>query len=627
MAYINGNSILFSPRVNVIGGGGLRTYTDVETYVRLDIVSYNGSLYTPIVDEVSSVEPTNTEYWEEIIDAKVDKEYVEALETRIEKDNQTTKTEIANLEKEHEMFDKRIANVESATLAFTEDSSSAYEKIVPANSAKYALVNKIGGMTYKCNNLFNARELDGDERFSVNEDGSRILLEAVTVGNGYIYPRTKKLSDFCPSLREGDTVYIKFETANPEASISAVYLKDLEELWFTKNPRTITKEDLNSLMGFYGNNYMNGYTEPVTLLNFRVVRDKNTEFEPYFEGLRDTKVTELVSEGANLIPFPYKNTSKTEKGVTFTIQDNGGIALSGTPTEYVQFNLTENLDITSFPKVFTVSLQGGVNIGLDLALKDKNFDVVYSVGILPEQSITIDLSNYPTATKFTSQIKRYNSNVAVSGVAYPMINYGTSPAPYKPYRSGNVAEFKIKPKLIDILEAHGYGRGIEGYEGYIDLDRGVFVPPQTYRRVLNGTENWIRTATGDDAKYRFKLMMTEHLIPYTSSANPSPIVCDRYWSGSANDSYLCVRCCATVDNGIYFYDDAYQTVEDWEAHLAEHPLIVEYATESVPKPIDISEYLTDDNFIEVEGGGVIKAVSMHNNPAPTTISYVSAIGG
>lgn len=642
MAYINGNSILFSPRVNVTGGG-LRTYTDVETYVRLDIVSYNGSLYTPIVDEVSSVEPTNTEYWEEIIDAKVDKEYVEALETRIEKDNQTTKTEIANLEKEHEMFDKRIANVESATLAFTEDSSSAYEKLVPANSAKYALVNKVGGMTYKCNNLFNekffeqsdcvskvvyngencykfmptsvqavgiipldikageafacrfeisapngadiyfnfkladgtsaylyeasgvvdnfvvcdkqftfdkdvvgidittysyniadtyyikdyminkgvllpykpffeglrdtkvtklvseganlfnAHELDTDNRFSVNEDGSKILLERVTNGNGYIYPKTKKLSDFCPMLREGDTVYIKFETENPSASISAVYLADLEELWFTKNARTITKEDLNSLMGFYGNNYMNGYTEPVTLLNFRVVRDVNT--------------------------------------------------------------------------------------------------------------------------------------------------------PFKPYRS-SIDTFSISAELRAFLEdkGYGYGKGIEGYPNYIDFEGKVFAQ-NAEEFVFKGDEKWSKNAEAGDywsfyitkseypwLKFSDKYADTVHLCNIAKSqwwdVNASEESEFAWWSKSSAGIRVHKSRLPNYEN----LTDDNSKLNAFKAWLKSeydsgNPVIFIWALAEPAEPIDISQYLTDDNFIEVEGGGIVRAVNEYEQDAPTTISYVSAIGG
>ena len=45
--------------------------------------------------------------------------------------------------------EKRLEQLESATLQFTEDSSIAYMKTVPANYAKYALVSMVGGMTYK----------------------------------------------------------------------------------------------------------------------------------------------------------------------------------------------------------------------------------------------------------------------------------------------------------------------------------------------------------------------------------------------------------------------------------------------------------------------------------------------
>ena len=53
------------------------------------------------------------------------------------------------------LHEKRITNLEKkiAPEYFLTDADVKHEKVVPSNACPFALVNKIGGMTYKCNNL------------------------------------------------------------------------------------------------------------------------------------------------------------------------------------------------------------------------------------------------------------------------------------------------------------------------------------------------------------------------------------------------------------------------------------------------------------------------------------------
>ena len=50
-------------------------------------------------------------------------------------------------------------------------------------------------------------------------------------------------------------------------------------------------------------------------------------YEPYFDGLRDSKVTEVKSVGANLLPIADK--TLTVKGCTVSV-NNGNITITGT---------------------------------------------------------------------------------------------------------------------------------------------------------------------------------------------------------------------------------------------------------------------------------------------------------
>jgi hypothetical protein len=67
---------------------------------------------------------------------------------------------------------------------------------------------------------------------------------------------------------------------------------------------------------------------------------------------------------------------------------------------------------------------------------------------------------------------------------------------------------------------------------------------------------------------------------------------------------------------------AYETVEEFKSYLASEPLTVMYAL-ATPEVTDITHLFTEDNAIEVEGGGTIKFVNENELAVPSTIQYVT----
>jgi hypothetical protein len=64
--------------------------------------------------------------------------------------------------------------------------------------------------------------------------------------------------------------------------------------------------------------------------------------------------------------------------------------------------------------------------------------------------------------------------------------------------------------------------------------------------------------------------------------------------------------------------NAYSDAESFRAAMSGRMLV--YALEE-PIVTDISAILPDDNFIEVEGGGIVTAVNEDKLAAPTKIEY------
>lgn len=510
--------------------------------------------------------------------------------------------------------DHRIEQLESATLKYTEFSGVTDAVPVPVNAAKHVPVYKVGGMTYKCKNYFDKSKATG----ATETDTGFSFINTVNADN----PNTiGVLKDLAPNLKVGDVVTFYANVVNPQKTNYAngyFYISGVAKNWYGGTFITITEEYLSGKLYAYG-----ALNEVCEYNNVIITTEENAPYSPYFEGLRDTKVTELLSEGANLIPFPYSTTDKTMGGVTYTVQNDGGIKVSGIPTEYSEFQLLANdFKTASLPTKFTLSVQGNVtNIGYDASLQDnKGFAIAVLANTVGAGTDTaVDLSAYPNAHRLVFAIKRRYNNQVCSGIAYPMINYGTTTAPYKPYR-GTLDTLPISAELRTFLSDKGYGRGVEGYPNYIDYERKVFVQ-NTYRKVFDGTENWGNNAIADGTSKRHTYALENAGVP-TATNIIGAIISNHYASTTAGAIWNGNNGVALSTTGatIFLYDVAHNadTSAEWKAHLAElyasgNPLIAEYAL-AEPIEYDISAYITDDEIV-VEGGGTITAVNEYNNPA------------
>lgn len=76
-----------------------------------------------------------------------------------------------------------------------------------------------------------------------------------------------------------------------------------------------------------------------------------------------TKVNKIQGDtvkSTNLLPYPYTSSSKTENGVTYTINSDGSITLSGTPTATASFRLyySKGNSFLTTGETYTVYLKG-----------------------------------------------------------------------------------------------------------------------------------------------------------------------------------------------------------------------------------------------------------------------------
>jgi hypothetical protein len=194
----------------------------------------------------------------------------------------------------------------------------------------------------------------------------------------------------------------------------------------------------------------------------------------------------------------------------------------------------------------------------------------------------------------------------------PMINRGDY-IPYVPYRDEPIATKPI-PKALQDIDGWGWGIDVDCYN-YADYENEQFAK-RVDRAVFNGTETyWVKFG---DKQYGF-----EHSALATFVG--SVCLAGRFTFGYSEKSGSFF----VGGSGVAFNTD-FDTLDEWKTYLAEQyanntPVTMYY---ELAEPIitDISDILTDDNFIEVESGGTLEFVNEYKNAVPSTIKYTIKVG-
>ena len=507
-----------------------------------------------------------------------------------------------------------------ASLAYYTDDSVAYQKSVPSGTEEFAQVAKVGGMTYKCNNLipfpyyFQLTQGNPYTRngitYTVNADGS-IKVKGQTGSSTSLFEMWRDGKSEPLNLRRN--VYV---TASGGTSEVAVILRKKatdgteSNINGTANPKTgyLAESDTIMYISLYVSANKTVDTTIYPMINYGSTA---LPYETYFEGLRDTKVSELVSEGANLIPFPYESGSQTRNGITFTVNLDGGVSIKGTADSNISFVLTSNIVPSSGSITVSGSKPNAIVNVRKLTVDGRNVSLIDSVngepstGTLDEGEVICLVGIYILQGSI------------VDATVYPMLNCGTTALPYAPYFKNTL------PISSDIQAIEGYGCGVNAnYHNYIDYERKVFMQ-KTKRIVFNGTENWELQSINSVGLANF-------MCPLTQKAEPMQIICSHCYTDDSLIADATKEGIMTNPNLVFVRSFAYQTVDEWKAHLAElyangNLFVAEYAL-AEPIETDISTYLDNDSFIEVESSGSINAVNEYEYDAPSTINYITKVG-
>lgn len=481
---------------------------------------------------------------------------------------------VAGVNEKIERNSKRITNLEQGLPSeqFMTDSTVAHVKDVPVNALPFAEVSKVGGMTRKCRNLWNKGDVSGTNSYETSASYPAGTYTVGYVGNCENSQATKVRFVF--KLANGKTrgQYLdkgKYVTATIECDA------DITAFWFAPTDTS-------------GNQINAAFTVTNIMVNEGSIA---LPYEPYYEGLRDAKVTEIESVGKNFA-VSTENPSQTNFGITITRIIGASFAVvNGTLTESYALRLFGYFKLpagTYTASVFNINPTDRIYVG-----KGSNILVNY-----------IQL-NSPKTFTLTEEAECFIQIVFDKGSAYNnteiqvQIERGDTATEYSPYTRNSLPV----PEAVQALDGYGLGINADCYN-YIDWEKKQFVK-RVGKEVLTGTESWTL----------WKSNM--HTIKFDAAAKHNSKVLSNCSYPVGMSSGL---------NALFVKTEGAFDVDTWKGYLATqyangNPVTLYYEL-ATPIITDISDLLSADNFLAVEGGGTITAVNENGLEAPSEITYM-----
>jgi hypothetical protein len=199
-----------------------------------------------------------------------------------------------------------------------------------------------------------------------------------------------------------------------------------------------------------------------------------------------------------------------------------------------------------------------------------------------------------------------------------MFNEGSTALPHEPYFEGlrdvKVSEIRCEdsrlliPAEIQALDGYGEGVNADCYN-YIDFEKKQFV--KKAGKVNLSSLSW-GSLTSDGSSYWWKT--TIHDIKYTSSNTEIGNALAQNYSirqGNGMSASLIGELAIDTDG-----------VSVNTGSATDKPQGMLYYELATPEVTDISHILSDDNMIEVEGGGTVTFENEHQFAVPSSITYM-----
>ena len=521
---------------------------------------------------------------------------------------------------------KRIEQLEKASQGtiletLEDDTQVSYVRQFDEDTLPYSLIEKVGGMTYKSNNLIVIEDKEETTSYGIT----------YTIKNGVITLNGTATKNFTLmwdiKIIKAGSCYFKWWYEGTTSATVFCYLYNVDHTTqlVSLNTNTILERtaELYENSDEYAIYIPSGAEINNLILKPMLVYGTTapTEFKQGFEGLRDTAVTGIVNNGANLISLEDV-AETTLKGVTYSIK-NGVVYMDGTPNAttniWVPLKQTINKGTVSLQVFGEGEFKGhngelGRYSGCFVMKEYNNFNERFNTYVNDKgKTITTDYD-------MTYLVFYANTSCSFTNAKFkPMLVQGsTIPTEFNPYREPTIKEIPSAIQNID-----GYGLGInETYYNYIDFERKVFV--QNVMEVDLGDYAWYTGGTNTtDIKRMYTNKLKDLILKWATLSTPAPILCEGYSTLSAYDTYQRKHGISIDDTGsILIYDENYNTsdnLESFNAHVKGIKAIIPLET---PIETDISDLLAGfDNVEKLESLGSLTFENEYGQAVPNSLTY------
>jgi hypothetical protein len=294
-------------------------------------------------------------------------------------------------------------------------------------------------------------------------------------------------------------------------------------------------------------------------------------------------VTEIKSVGANLIDLPDRTT---------------------TEANYVFLNYPVNVAAGKY--TFSCKHNTPQGIGWWVKFQNANEEVVGEAETLDYFTNSVTLEIIETAKSITIYV---NAPVTMSDI---MLNKGTEALPYEPYTANTFAI----PAAVQALDE--YGKGLSSsYQNAVDFENRKYI-------------QWVRRLTQSEKVLRETDFQYENITYYQITKSGTAdydktttnILVSNFEIYKGSESWDSPNRIGTVTGaatyGWYWFGfPAGTTLEQAQEIVNQADILVT----TLGYETDLSDILSADNFIEVEGGGTITAVNENGVAVPSQIEY------
>lgn len=508
-------------------------------------------------------------------------------------------------------FDKRLENLEAAVspeiVTPVTDSTVAYTKTVPNGAMPNAAVCEVGGMSYKCENLISFPYGDttvtrNGITWTVNADGS-VTANGTATSDSNFNLKKYGYDDFI-KLNVGEACTL---SGYPSSGLGKGYII-IQDISYKQD--ALTEGTATTFTPKYNSYYMqikilSGKT--VSNLVIRPMLNKGTTalpYQPYFTGLRDSKVTAIESVGANMFGgdaladklVAKGNAVKDEvnKTVSYTAENVSNVVL------YDKFK--ENTRYTFF--LYGYNEQ-------DATLP--NMSVDYTDGTTDTLQFYEGVVYYISKAGKTIKSFRGNWNIGQTVLYYEKCGV------FKGYVANeNFAPYFRESLPIPGDALDGWGQGVnaqycnkivldplEGVKKYVTSAKKVIFDGSDDETIVlgqNGENNSLFNISIENG-FDYSPAIANIDIPYKVTYDTS----DEHW-------YISVDFFTIVISNYKA-----NTVAQLRTYLNQNPITCVYGIATTET--DVSAYFTDDNLLSVEAGGTITAVNEYEQAVPFTIEY------